>query len=76
MSHLTAIDTNAPRQSVVDELRTALAMAEAGEMTDVVIVGNLRGHEMYRAASFSDVIALAGCLHMAMNALTRAVEGD
>lgn len=63
-----------PDQDVIDALETALEMARAGQLVEVVIVGNVKdadGPGYWRSAAFDDRWRLLGALEYAKDAVHR-----
>lgn len=51
-----------PDHDTVEKLEHALALAKAGELRSVALVGSLIGHETYTAYSSDDLIEVMGSI--------------
>jgi hypothetical protein len=54
--------TAAPDLDVIDKLETALRLAKAGELRDVVIAGNMTENRVLTIYATNDRVSLAGQL--------------
>lgn len=54
-----------PCRHAVDILEHALAQAKAGELRNVVVIGDWPGGDVYRAAGFDSIFELLGRIEVA-----------